>query len=135
MESKTLRIKPFERTRWDDGVFPVVAVLRAAQGRRCLETGGVMLCLEIWVNGKKLLVAGHKDALILMADVMYHRADSKQWLNISAVAGREGIAPTDHMWEAPRLSVGDEVLIELVEAEAPSTATYETPYGMKMMPP
>ena len=94
-----------------------------------------MICYEIWLNEKKLFLVGHKDALALEATVSFHRENLEQFLNVVSVVWREGMEAKDCFWEAPRLGVGDQVRVKLVDSEAPSEPNYELPYGMRTPPP
>src|SRR5512146_2135307 len=94
-----------------------------------------MLCFEIWVNGEKLLVAGHEDALTLCADVSFHRNNAEQFLGVNSIAWREGQRPKDFNWEAPNLGLGDEVRIKLVESDSPTPPQIEQPFGVRLPPP
>ena len=49
-----------------------------------------MLCYEIWLNGERLFVAGHKDAITLEARVLFHRKHTEQFLGVSSIVGLEG---------------------------------------------
>ena len=94
-----------------------------------------MLCYEIWLNGERLFVAGHKDAITLEARVLFHRKHTEQFLGVSSIVGLEGQRPKDFEWDTPLLGIGDEVRIKLVESDSPIPPQHELPFGVRLPPP
>lgn len=91
-----------------------------------------MLCFEIWLNGKRLGVIGHKDAVALSAEVMFHNKSDSQFLGLSAITMPEGSHVKDCTWEAPQLGTGDEVLIKLVQLDTPMAPDHELLFAQRM---
>lgn len=99
-----------------------------------------MRCLEIWLNGQRVKLIGHPDALMLAAEVAvwakYSSPGKAEFLQAHAIVWKEGTQAKDHLWDMPDISVGDEVLIRLVESEAPEPPTYDmVDYGIRLPPP
>ena len=82
-----------------------------------------------------MCVAGHPDALMLGTEVMFHREQAQSFLNVMCVVWHKGMDAKELMWETPRLQIGDEVLIKLVDGVVPDAANWEWPYGMRQPPP
>lgn len=91
-----------------------------------------MLCFEIWLNGKRLGVIGHNDALTLSAEVMFHNKNDSQFLGLSSITNPEGAEVKDCSWEAPQLGAGDEVLIKLVQSNTPMPPDHELLFAQRM---
>lgn len=92
-----------------------------------------MLCFEVWLNGKMLHVIGHKDALALMVDVLFHSKQDQQFLNLNAITVTEGPETKECFWEAPQIGAGDEVLIKLVESDSPQPPDHELLFAQRIM--
>ena len=94
-----------------------------------------MICFEVWLNGKKIKTIGHKDALILNADIMFHRENKEQYLNLFSSVWRKEVEGKDLFWSTPNLSLGDEVIIKIVETDKPDFPDHEHMEGVKLPPP
>ena len=73
-----------------------------------------MICLEVWVNGEKICLAGVGDG-VLHCIVDAARRRFKSHLHVGGLIDNEHVRWTqrDHF-----LEVGDEVTIKIVEADA-----------------
>jgi len=94
-----------------------------------------MICFEIWVNGKKKVVAGQDKLKILSAEVLYCHLPSKIYFNVTGTSWEEGVDALDIIWDMPILKLGDEVKISIVESDSPDSPTYNNVMGLKVPPP
>ncbi len=95
-----------------------------------------MICFEVTVNGRRIALAGQVDALALSASVEYHRMHPDHYLNVNAVAWREGTRrSTDSTWETPLLIPGDEARVRIVEGEQADNPRWQETSGVRMPPP
>ena len=75
-----------------------------------------MLAFEILVNGKSLCIAGTAPNAVLSTILSWSRRHPER-LNFH-VGGIPGDDSTRHFeWETPRIEIGDEVLIRVIEAD------------------
>jgi len=80
-----------------------------------------MLCFEIQLNGKKKLLAGHKDLseLGLSIDTL----DEKAFLEVNAGIYK-GSSPPDYLfWDGVDFKVGDEITVKLLDSNEPDPPT------------
>lgn len=84
-----------------------------------------MLCYEIRLNGEKLCVIGHEDALTLTAGVMHHRKMEPQFIGLNAITLTDDSKVRECIWNAPQIRAGDEISIKLVESDSPTPPDHE----------
>lgn len=82
-----------------------------------------MLCLQISINGRIVVTAGHDRAENLTACVDVLPEDRAVVLRAEALASLETSSHEFLMWPAPAITLGDEVCIRLVETNEPDQAS------------
>lgn len=85
----------------------------------------LMLCFEVWINGKKERVVGCKSAEeygVYLSAYPNVSSDSVS-MEMSGYAPSDQIYPDELRWGTAELQPDDEVLIKVVSAEAPDPAT------------
>jgi hypothetical protein len=78
-----------------------------------------MLCLQISINGRIVLTAGHDRAEHVTASVEVLPEDGAVALGVDGLACLETSSHDFLMWPAPAIRAGDEVSIRLVETDKP----------------
>lgn len=82
-----------------------------------------MLCLELWINGERKCRAGAHGADFLQASVQLLPLDKEAGVEIVGNLPAEGRFEDFLAWETFGLSVGDEIVLRMVEADDADPAT------------
>jgi len=74
-----------------------------------------MQALEVTVNGQRICIAGTTPNRVLAIGMSWTARDPRWTFNLGGVTDRES---EDHFaWNLPKLAVGDEVSIRIIESE------------------
>jgi hypothetical protein len=82
-----------------------------------------MLCLEVVINGERRVVAGDSLAERLWAEVTAYPGSGITSINVDGDVLPEGQPPADARWMSAALSVGDSVLIRVIDASEATAPT------------
>lgn len=97
-----------------------------------------MIGFKVSLNNHVLFTAAHQDAMYLSAGVSKILGSDDNFLGANvmyAIEGKAGLPKAkEAFWEAPKLHIGDEVSIVVVEIENPSPATYHYDYAVNFLP-
>lgn len=76
-----------------------------------------MFALEVFVNGKKLFVAGAPPRGVLSSDLSWtHRHPERLHFRVGGLLGDGSL---DHIeWKTPDVNVGDEIVIRITDSES-----------------
>jgi|LakWasMet13_LOW5_FD_contig_21_329572_length_483_multi_3_in_0_out_0_1 hypothetical protein len=97
-----------------------------------------MIGFKVSLNNNVLFTAAHQDAMYISAGAGRTLGNDDTWLGadvIYAIESKDGLPKAkEAFWVAPKLHVGDEVLIVVVDTDKPSPATYKCDHGVKSLP-
>jgi hypothetical protein len=97
-----------------------------------------MIGFKVSLNNNVLFTSAHQDAMYLSAGVSKVLGNVDSFLSadvIYAIEGKDELPKAkEAFWVAPKLHVGDEVSIVVVETDKPSPATYHCDHGVKCPP-
>ena len=88
-----------------------------------------MHCYEIWINGKRVCVAGAANTRGVQATMILRNASSLFFVRADT---EESISPRESFkWLSRELTPSDEVRIKIVESESPDKPESITTFGTK----
>jgi hypothetical protein len=79
-----------------------------------------VLCLEVTINGEQRVIAGIESAEMISARVAVYPELKESWITVDGEVVPDGQPSADAHWIAAALSVGDAVVIRIVEADSPA---------------
>lgn len=93
-----------------------------------------MLCYEIWVDEKRLCIAGHKDAVSLQASIFATKGTDRPSMVVSAIIKSGDKASEDARWAKTSLSIGSDVKIRVVDSLKPDVPETLAVFGARLHP-
>ncbi len=80
-----------------------------------------MLCFEVWLNGKKKLLAGYKDVSELGLSI--ETLEKEAFLEVTAGIWKTNSPPDYLFWDGVDFKIGDEIIIKLLDSNKPDPPT------------
>jgi ClpX C4-type zinc finger len=94
-----------------------------------------MISFEIWIDNKKICIAGHEQAIVLHTSLALMPGGPNPHLSVTGSIQSQPNLIEENSWVSSSVPVGSEVLIKVVDSEIPTSPTkVNSAFGTRLHP-